>query len=183
LEAWWVIDGKNPLLSFSEQQIVDCDTNDDGCDGGLPYQALEYTAANRLDTESDYPYKAADGECESKRFKGKNVNKGYTLVQTKSPTAVKNVLAEQVVSVGIEADQDVFQFYSSGVIAKDCGDALDHAVLVVGYDTFNGTEAFIVKNSWGQEWGNAGYVYISTDGKANDGNGVCGILGQPVVAK
>ena len=67
------------------------------------------------------------------------------------------------VSIAIEADENVFQLYTSGVIESDCGVKLDHAVLVVGYETIQGVEAFIVKNSWGATWGDQGYVYLSTD--------------------
>jgi C1A family cysteine protease len=180
LEGFYFI-SKGKLLSFSEQQIVDCDSQDDGCDGGLPYQALKYTAQAGLETETSYPYKGVDGTCAAKKLKSYNTNSNYKLVQTQSPDALKTAIVTQPVSVGIEADQNVFQFYSSGVITKRCGDSLDHAVLAVGYTTVSGTEAFIVKNSWGADWGQQGYVYISTDGSANGGNGVCGILSEPVV--
>jgi len=182
LEGFYFITNKK-LVSFSEQQIVDCDTDqDEGCNGGLPSNALEYTAKAGLQTEDDYPYTATDGKCAYKKRKAVNTNKGYTRVATQSADALKEALVNSPVSIGIEADQKVFQFYSSGVIKKNCGDDLDHAVLAVGYTTVNGDEAFIVKNSWGTSWGQAGYVYISTDGKANNGNGVCGILGEPVIA-
>jgi len=83
------------------------------------------------------------------------------------------------VSVLIEADQQVFQFYSSGIIGPNdgCGASLDHAVLAVGYDA----SSFIIKNSWGTGWGQAGYVLLSDDGSANGGAGVCGVLSQPMV--
>jgi len=88
-------------------------------------------------------------------------------------------------SVLIEADQDVFQLYTSGVItaAEDCGDSLDHAVLAVGYNTIQGQQAFIIKNSWGTSWGDDGYVYLATTQTANEGAGVCGVLSQPAVPK
>jgi len=75
----------------------------------------------------------------------------------------------------------VFQFYLRGVIKRFCGANIDHAILAVGYEDVKGTEAYIVKNSWGTLWGNAGYVYISTDGSANNGQGVCGILTYPAI--
>jgi KDEL-tailed cysteine endopeptidase len=171
------------LLSFSEQQIVDCDTQDDGCDGGLPYQAMEYTATAGLETESEYPYTAEDGTCTVDKSETTTTNSGHTMIATKNTNAVLTATVAQPVSVAIEADQDVFQLYSSGVISKGCGDSLDHAVLVVGYNTFSSEQAFIVKNSWGTDWGQAGYVYISTSETPNGGAGVCGILSQPVVPK
>jgi len=181
LEGFYFINN-GKLLSFSEQQIVDCDTDqDEGCNGGLPLNALQYTAQNGLQLESDYPYTAIDGTCAYKKRKAYNTNKNYKAITTQSADDLKAALVNGPVSIGIEADQKVFQFYSSGVIKKNCGDDLDHAVLAVGYTTINKDEAFIVKNSWGTSWGQDGYVYISTDGKANKGNGVCGILGEPIV--
>jgi len=111
------------------------------------------------------------------------VNTGYTFVTPKNTNDLLTAVVSMPVSVGIEADQDVFQLYTSGVISAGCGDELDHAVLVVGYNTIQGEQAFIVKNSWGADWGDAGYVYLGTSSKPNDGAGVCGILSQPVIPK
>jgi len=169
------------LLSFSEQQIVDCDSQNEGCNGGFPETALEYTAQAGIEVEEDYPYTAKDGTCNHDESKAIKVNSGTRVITPQSVGALKAALVVQPVSIAIQADQRVFQFYKSGVIKENCGDELNHAVLAVGYTTVDGEEAFIVKNSWGTEWGSKGYVYISTNGKANYGNGVCGVLGDPVV--
>ena len=180
LEAlYFITHGK--LVSFSEQQLVDCDSQNSGCNGGLPEDAFQYTARKGLETEQDYPYITADGTCKYDASKAIKVNSGHKAVTPQSASALKVALAVQPVSIGIEADEHVFQFYSSGVISISCGDNLDHAVLAVGYTTIGSEEAFIVKNSWGPDWGSQGYVYISTSESANNGNGVCGILGDPVV--
>lgn len=66
--------------------------------------------------------------------------------------------------------------YTSGVITGSaCGTNLDHGVLAVGYGTENGTPYFLVKNSWGASWGDAGYVKIGQE----SGAGVCGIQSGP----
>jgi len=180
LEGWYQIN-HNTLLSFSEQQIVDCDKNDDGCDGGDPVEALTYTSDNGVELEATYPYTAEDGSCRFKKAVAVKTNGGSKLVTAQSGVALKTALTVQPVSVAIEADEDVFQLYSSGVIKSGCGTNLDHAVLAVGYTTVGSDEAFIVKNSWGTSWGQEGYVYLSTSDKINDGAGACGILSQPVV--
>jgi C1A family cysteine protease len=180
LEGWNFIQNKK-LISYSEQQLVDCVTADMGCNGGLPTDAFAYTAQKGIETEADYPYTAQDGQCKFDAKKATKVNKGYKTVTLQDPAALKAASVTQPVSVGVEADQDAFQLYKSGVVKKNCGDQLDHGVLVTGFDTIKGAEAFIVKNSWGADWGNEGYLYISTNGKANSGNGVCGILSAPNV--
>jgi C1A family cysteine protease len=170
------------LLSFSEQQIVDCASSAGyGCQGGWPYLAVQYAGQNGLELESDYPYTAKDGTCVFDGSKAHKVNSGYQFVTPKSTDQLKAALVNFPVSVLIEADQDTFQFYSSGVIKANCGANLDHAVLAVGYQKVGLLEAFIVKNSWGTSWGSSGYVYISTIQTENQGQGVCGILAQPMI--
>ena len=138
--------------------------------------AFTYTSANGIDTEADYPYAGVDQKCKFDASKAYKTNGGYQNVTVNSVDALKTALVSQPVSVAVQANQISWQFYAGGVIKKLCGDKLDHGVLAVGYDTINNDEAWIVKNSWGASWGNDGFLYISTDATANDGNGVCGVL-------
>jgi C1A family cysteine protease len=87
-----------------------------------------------------------------------------------------SALAQQPVSVAIEADQTAFQFYSNGVLTAACGTQLDHGVLAVGYGTLNGVDYYKVKNSWGASWGMDGYILLGRGSKYNNGQGQCGIL-------
>jgi len=182
-----VIEGFNflqtgTLLSLSEQQIVDCDTTQNqGCNGGWPYLAVEYAASNGLELETDYPYTAQDGNCKYNKDKTHSVVGKYEFVTPKNTLALKTALVASPVSVLIEADESIFQLYSAGVIKANCGASIDHAVLAVGYTFVGTTEAFIVKNSWGTSWGQQGYVMLATTQGENQGLGVCGILTQPMV--
>merc|ERR1712054_371561 len=88
-----------------------------------------------------------------------------------------SAVAQQPVAVSIEADKDVFHLYKGGVVKGTCGQMPDHGVLVVGY----GTDAQLgdywkVKNSWGADWGEHGYVRLNAD---KGGKGQCGILSGP----
>jgi C1A family cysteine protease len=96
------------------------------------------------------------------------------MVTANNALALKTAIAAGPVSVAIEADTFVFQFYTSGILnSASCGTDLDHAVVAVGYgvDPVKG-EFYIVRNSWGASWGDKGYVRIA-GGK--DGAGICGI--------
>ena len=76
----------------------------------------------------------------------------------------------------MEADQRIIQFYSGGVIETNlCGINLDHAVLVVGVGTYANGQYFLIKNSWGTDWGEDGYMRI----QVREGNGICGINMYP----
>jgi len=162
LEGAWAI-SKGNLVSLSEQELVDCSgpQGNEGCNGGLMDQAFEYVIANGLCTEASYPYTAADGTCANtkctKAIKPAQIS-GYKDMSTDESTFLP-IVAQQPLSIAIEADQDSFQFYSSGVLDNAaCGTTLDHGVLIVGYGTDSGKDYWIVKNSWGATWGESGYI-------------------------
>jgi len=85
-----------------------------------------------------------------------------------------SAVAQQPVSIAIQANQPDFQSYSGGVMTGKCGQRLDHGVLAVGYGTENGVDYWLVKNSWSDSWGEDGYIKIEKS-SANK----CGVLSQP----
>merc|ERR1712178_587127 len=102
---------------------------------------------------------------------------GYKDVAQDNLQALEEAVAQQPVSIAIEADKSVFQLYHSGVLTKTCGTKLDHGVLVVGYGTSSsGTDYWKVKNSWGPSWGAKGYILLE---KGKNSAGECGIKMQP----
>lgn len=129
--------------------------------------------------EADYPYTSGHGQTgtcnKEKESKGVVKVTGWSQVKKDSVSQLKAALDQGVVTVTIEADQSVFQMYTSGIMdSPKCGTSLDHAVAAVGYGSEGGKEYYIVRNSWGASWGDQGYIKIA----AVEGKGICGIQMQ-----
>jgi len=132
--------------------------------------------------ESDYAYVSGktekSGSCDQSKCKSDSraVPQSFTDVSM-SDSALMSALNKQPVSVAIEADQSAFQLYKSGVFTAPCGKTLDHGVLAVGYGTLNGVDYYKVKNSWGPNWGQGGYILLARGVSQQEGQ--CGILSGP----
>ena len=175
------------LVSFSEQQLVDCDTlknggRDHGCNGGLMDNAFNWISKNNgLCAEESYPYVSGTtktaGSCQTKCSVVSNSDIAkYVDVSPSSDNSMMAALAQQPVAIAIEADQREFQLYKSGVFTGTCGTTLDHGVLAVGYGTMAGQDYYLVKNSWGTTWGSNGYILLGRGVQYNNGDGQCGML-------
>ncbi|KAJ4703659.1 Cysteine proteinase RD21a [Melia azedarach] len=152
------------LVSLSEQELIDCDSTNYGCDGGYMDYAFEWIINNGgIDTESDYPYTGVDGTCNNAKEETKVVTiDGYEDVE-ESDSALLCAVVQQPISVGMDGSAIDFQLYTGGIYDGDCSDNpddIDHAVLIVGYGSEDGEDYWIVKNSWGTSWGIDGYFYI-----------------------
>jgi C1A family cysteine protease len=163
------------LWKYAEQECVDCDTACNGCNGGLKQSCMAYIQNNNgVASEDSYPYKAVQGVCQGVADLG-NVNVTDVIgVPPDQEAEMLAAIANGPISVAVDASQTVFRNYSSGVITDGCPlESSNHAINAVGYGTDeDGTDYYIVRNSWGTGWGEGGYAKL---GRTGDGVGVCGI--------
>jgi len=170
VEGRWFVKN-NKLVDLSEQELVDCDKVDMGCNGGLPYQAYaEIMRLGGLVAEEDYPYTGKEGKCSLDKSKIVATVSGREHVSTDEAQIAAYVSQNGPVSIGLNAA--AMQFYTGGVshpwsfMCSPSG--IDHGVLIAGYGTENGTPYWLIKNSWGTGWGEKGYY------KLYRGDGSCG---------
>ncbi|CAN1314465.1 Senescence-specific cysteine protease SAG39 [Linum perenne] len=143
------------LTSLSVQELIDCDrtSNDQGCNGGFMDDAFQFVKTKGLTTESNYPYTAADGSCNTVKTSNSAAKiNGYEDVPANDEQALLKAAANQPIAVAIDAGGSAFQFYSSGVFTGDCGTNLDHG---------------------GSSWGDEGYIKMQRDVGTKEG--ICGI--------
>ncbi|CAA7042350.1 unnamed protein product [Microthlaspi erraticum] len=166
------------IVSLSEQQLLDCNTENNGCHGGYITNAFDYITQNQgITTEQNYPYQASEMTClestQSGYFAAATIS-GYETVPMNNEEALLKAVSQQPVSVGIEAAGAAFKYYSGGIFDGECGTYLNHAVTIVGYGmSEEGTKYWVVKNSWGETWGEGGYMRIKRDVDAPQG--MCGL--------
>jgi C1A family cysteine protease len=167
-------EGGHELIPLSEQEIVDCDDDGYGCSGGWPYQAMKWVTDNGgLCSEADYKYTARDGSCK------KTSCESVTTLDSHDQYSSEKEMMEDLptkgpISIAVDAENDAFMYYDGGVVTlAECpNNGLDHAILIVGYNTDATPPYWIVKNSWAASWGNQGYIWLEY------GTNTCGLAEQ-----
>jgi hypothetical protein len=160
--------GTGKLISGSEQELVSCDKNDDGCDGGLMDQAFQWlidSKKGQLTTEAAYPYRSGGGSSKTcKKIKKADVAatvKSFNLFKSGEDDLAAALIKSGPVSIAVDASS--FQSYTGGVMDNCDNFERDHGVVAVGVTP----DYWIIKNSWGSSWGESGFIRVAR------GKGLC----------
>lgn len=177
-----ILRAKSIRLDLSEQQVIDCSYKihnnlNNGCDGGHEIVALAYISENGITTELDYVYVSGKtdrhGTCTGE---GKVGEWGKNLGVRQIPKNREDELCRAVAThgpliVSLSGGNADFKFYKEGIYDnKSCRKQVDHTALLVGYGTEEDRQYWLIKNSFGKDWGDKGY------GKLLRGVNQCGIV-------
>ncbi|XP_058730454.1 zingipain-2-like [Vicia villosa] len=166
------------LISLSEQQLVDCDQKSHGCNEGYISSAFETIIKEQgIFKETDYPYKGVDQTCQlnGQIQVGAQIN-SYAAVAPNDEQQLLQAVTQQPISASISVGEE-FKRYMQGVYSGSCGTTLNHAVTIVGYGiSEEGMKYWLVKNSWGENWGENGYMRVLRE--SDEIGGQCGIAKQ-----
>jgi C1A family cysteine protease len=188
IESMWILAGNSQVI-LSPQQIVSCDKQDAGCNGGDTITAYQYViSAGGQEDNADYPYTSGNGNTGTCKFNSAHVKakiKGshyattpcYDACSKQNETLLaNNLVAQGPVSICVYAES--WMDYSSGILSNNCPhdyDDLDHCVQLVGFDFTGSTPYWIVRNSWNTDWGVDGYIYIKS------GSNLCGVADEATI--
>ncbi|XP_053318259.1 procathepsin L-like [Spea bombifrons] len=158
----------NELLSFSEQQVVECDPGNDGCCGGNPEGAFQYVNEHGLMLSKDYEYTDTTFSClyKNKDAVNLNITKYYRLTQNEDNIS-KAVAFDGPVAVSVHISKD-FLLYDGGIFGNDdeCSEEILQSMVIIGYKSHCDTHYWLLKNSWGSEWGEDGFARIDIKGSS-----------------
>ncbi|KAM9979946.1 hypothetical protein ACTFIZ_006192 [Dictyostelium cf. discoideum] len=168
-----ILKNKNINYDLSEQELVDCTDKNKGCEGGWMNPCFDYIQKKGISNEHDYMYTGFKFPiCKQSTQKISSSFQYYMVPQDDENALADKILSNGVISVAIDATSREFMSYSSGIFhSNDCSKTrLTHAIALVGYGVEDGVDYWILKNSWGENWGEGGFFRM----KRNTGN-KCGI--------
>ena len=172
---------KGKLEHFSEQQLVDCCLTKDshGCSGGEAEDGIGYFTKYKAMLAKDYPYTALDEKCKYEEKKGEDIGiqtgvLAFKVIEPGNTQAMQERLKEGTMYVSVNSGAIAFRFYKKGIITQGCPhETLGHGVTLIGSGEEDGIKFWRIKNSWGPNWGDRGYLKI----KRELGTGIMGVCG------
>lgn len=178
LEGLWKIRTGN-LISLSAQHLIDCDPGSNGCDNGTLFSAINFETnqhSGGVPSDFDYPYKAVKEQCRNDIIPSAGFD-GFLPIPAGDEHKLLQVVAQQPVATRVAAGADFVNFKGSGIFDGSCANETNHGIAIVGYGVTNdGRKYWIIKNSWGEGWGDLGYAKLI---RGNGPVGNCGITSRP----
>ena len=171
------------LVDLSEQQLVSCMENPlqcggtGGCEGATQWLGFEYAVNNGMTTQDSYPYTGSDSTCNQGKIKKVAKFAGFSRLPTNDYDALLTAVATKG-PIAVSVAADAWSFYDSGIYNGNCGTTINHAVTAVGYGTDpKHGNYWIIRNSWGESWGESGHIRIAREKSAADVK--CGVDKHP----
>lgn len=160
-------DSNNPSVDtfYSEQQLVDCEPQSSGCNGGLMDYAFQYLTDHHFCSHAEYPYTAVTGSCKINSCDKGPVDTGYADIPQGSEDFMYHKLHDDG-PIAVAVDATSWPYYQGGILTS-CSTALNHGVTLVGYNADE--NAATIRNSWGESWGESGHIRLAA------GQNMCGI--------
>lgn len=157
------------LLDLSEQEVVDCARNYSNfqCHTGVSFRVFDFIKdRGALSSTVDYPYEGRPGECRAEARRMKIELKGFGSVDDYSSSSDETIMHALMMKgplvVGLGVAHETFMRYVSGIYSEPaCPPRPNHAGLLVGFGSENGEDFWIIKNSWGETWGELGFMRLS----------------------
>lgn len=179
VESAYAIFLKQNNFNLSEQELIDCSSKSGnrGCESGSISNALSYIYYNGINHSKDYPYTGVDGKCLPIGGKGPNHIKTYKETGEGLQKIIDGIRI-QPVAVAFHGKFDL-RYYKNGIYSPTkCIGEVQHAVLAVGFKLDTATPYFYLKNSWGADWGQNGFMYMAMGGDKATDKGTCNIAGN-----
>ena len=174
LESHIAINNSEKSVLVSPQELVDCVENPHkcggtgGCSGATQELGFEYIQNNGISLNNEYPYFAKEGKCQNREHKrAVSIGSFSKLPENDYNSLLQAVAVNGPVAISVAASE--WSFYDSGVFNSFCGTTVNHAVTLEGYGTDeNGNDYWLVRNSWGEGWGEKGYIRVMREKSAKD---------------
>ncbi|KAH9505238.1 hypothetical protein Btru_059035 [Bulinus truncatus] len=170
IESMYAIQKNVSAPSLSVQELIDCDNYNKGCEGGDIKQACEWSHQNGVVWSDQYPLTDKTDTCHklSPSVPRVRLSNCTNMNYGTNESQLLHILAYHG-PVAVAIDATTWHNYIGGIIQFHCADNLNHAVQIVGYNLEGEVPYYIIRNSWGSNFGDHGYIYIRY------GKNLCGL--------